>query len=426
MYRKLFFASILLCLVLSLSACREKPTVEAPGSVTEGDMVFVPIDESSSGYRLKKYLGSLEELTVPSEIAGKPVVEIGNSAFYNNKTLTKVHLPETIARIENYAFDSCKKLREIVFSENIESIGFNAFSDCESLKEINLPKSLKIIEANAFIRCKSLESIYVNAALENIKRDAFSYCDGIKGVYVPDIAAWCKIKFDSAESNPLYYAEQLYVSGKLSENLTITGVETVSEYAFFGFSGLKTLTLGEGVINLGNSCFSNCSSLTRVNFSDSVKKIGMSSFNRCTSLEYVAMGRGLEYFSGLSFYGCTAIYAVEIPDLSAWCEAFFYTDNFGSANPIIYAQVIIINGREVTELVIPEGVKRISTLAFIGFKGDKVTLPKSLKTIDETAFYMCYNLTKIHFDGKKSDFSSLSVGANNFEYVTEEGKTFNE
>lgn len=421
MYKKILLLFVLfLSFTLALTACGgDDGTVTNPDEITDSGLVFAPFNEEKTEYELVGMLDECEELTVPAEIAGKPVVSIGNSAFYNNASLKKVYLSEGIREISDYAFDNCVALEEIVFSSSVERIGFNAFSDCEKLKEINLPASLKLMESSAFARCISLEKIYINPALETIERDSFIGCESISEIYVDDVSAWCNIWFENIDANPITKAEKLYVCGELTEDLVITDAETISEYAFFRFVGIKSLTLGEGVVNISDSAFSGCSSLKRLTISDSVKTIGVSAFNSCTALEYIVMGGGVEYFSGLAFYNCMALYALELTDISAWCGAFFYTDSTGSANPLLYADVIVIGGKEVTELVIPSGVKKIATLAFIGFKGTKVTLPSSVRTIEDTAFYMCDNLTTLHFNGTLDELKLLSIGSNNFEKITQ-------
>ena len=406
--------AFLLCALL-LTACGDNGEMRNPDEISEGVLVFLPFNEEKTEYELVGMLDEREELSVPSSVAGKPVVSIGNSAFYNNVSLKKVSLPGSVREICDYAFDNCLALEEISFSPNIVRIGFNAFSDCEKLREIKLPAALKLIETSAFARCTSLEKIHVNPELEIIERDSFIGCDSIAEIYLTDVSAWCEISFENISANPISSAERLYVSGELTEELTITDAETISEYAFFRFSGLKKLTLGEGVVNVSDSAFSSCSSLQRLTVSDSVKKIGTSAFNSCTALEYIAMGGGVEYFAGLAFYDCKSLYALEISDIKSWCSAFFYTDSTGTANPLVYADVIVIDGKEVTELVIPEGVKKITTLSFIGFKGTTIIFPSTLRTIEDTAFYMCPNIGEFHyFNGTADELRLLSIGSNNF------------
>jgi len=420
MYKKILSVlSVLLCVLFALSACNRIGEGEIPGAVEKNGIVYAPLNEEGSEYELVSFNSKAEELVIPSEINGKPVKSIGNSAF-SCSAVRKVTVPDGVVKIDNYAFESCTSLESIILPDTVETIGFNAFSDCSSLREFRFPASLKSLGINSFSRCTSLEKIYVNSALERIENDSFLRCESLSEIYVEDISAWCRIDFENIEANPLSIAEKLYVSDNLVEELVIENVETVSDYAFFRFSGIKKLTLGEGVRIIGESAFSNCTSLTHLTLSDSVATVGKSAFNSCQSLEYVFVGKGIQRFEGLAFYACSSIYAVEISDLSVWCEAFFYTDNSGTANPMRYADTLIVDGKEVDELVIPKGVKKISTLAFIGFNGTKIVLPSTLKRIEDTAFYMCENLTRVHFDGTRADLELLlsATGANNFNKGT--------
>lgn len=415
MYKKLLATIFLVLFAVGfLFACKSGETTEKSDTVTEGAFVFAPYSYERNEYKLVKVLEKKDEVVIPSVVNGKTIVSIGHSAFQNHTELKSVVIPETVRVIDDYAFDNCSSLEKIVIPQNVTEIGYNAFARCTKLKEIAFPKSLEIIESCAFSGCEALEKIYVNPSLKIIGRDAFGECPSISEIHVSDISAWCKINFENISANPLVDAERLYVSGELAENLIIRNVETVSPYAFFSFDGIKTLTLGEGVVNVKESAFSNCKSLKSLTLSDSVKNIGTSAFNSCTSLEYVSVGGGVEYFAGLAFYDCKAIKILDIKNLFSWCYAFFYTDSTGSANPMIYAERLFVNGSEVEDLVIPTGVEKISTLAFIGYRGKKVIIPSTVKFIEDTVFYMCDNIEELHFNGTYDELMLVSIGANNF------------
>ncbi len=55
--------------------------------------------ETDGGVVVTKYLGSQTEFSVPEKIDGKPVVEIGSKAFCGRADLTRVALPDTVAKI---------------------------------------------------------------------------------------------------------------------------------------------------------------------------------------------------------------------------------------------------------------------------------------------------------------------------------------
>jgi hypothetical protein len=84
--------------------------------------------------------------------------------------------------------------------------------------------------------------------------------------------------------------------------------------------------------------------------------------------------------------------------LSAWCSITFayeseredgVTDYWCSSNPLSYASKLYVNNVLITNIVIPEGVEKISAFAFYYFKLGKLTLPSTLKEIGECAFEGC-------------------------------------
>lgn len=75
----------------------------------------------------------------------------------------------------------------------------------------------------------------------------------------------------------------------------------------------------------------------------------------------------------------------------SWCGISF--DRYGSAaNPLVYAHHLYLNGKEVTDLEIPEGVTRVGAGAFCGCYGlTSVTIPEGVE-IGEGAFSGCDKL----------------------------------
>jgi len=73
-----------------------------------------------------------------------------------------------------------------------------------------------------------LTSITIPSSITEIGSEAFFRCDGLTAVYYTgDIAGWCRIMFDDWDSNPLYYANNLYINNSLVTDLIIP--ETVTE-----------------------------------------------------------------------------------------------------------------------------------------------------------------------------------------------------
>lgn len=85
---------------------------------------------------LLSYNGNFNELSIPSTVLynGKTysVTRIGDYAFSNCKTLTKVKIPNSVMIIGDYAFSSFRG-STIIIPDSVTTIGSFAFSGCGAL-----------------------------------------------------------------------------------------------------------------------------------------------------------------------------------------------------------------------------------------------------------------------------------------------------
>ena len=89
--------------------------------------------------------------------------------------------------------------------------------------------------------------------------------------------------------------------------------------------------------------------------------------------------------------------SVQITDLAAWYAIHFVGQ---ISNPLVYAHHLYLNNKEITDLVIPEGVTTIGDYAFYNCSGlTSVTIPGSVTTIGDFAFYNCSGLTSVTIPG---------------------------
>ena len=68
-----------------------------------------------------------------------------------------------------------------------------------------------------------------------------------------------------------------------------TELTVINDSAFYGCSGLTSVTIPESVTSIGNQAFYNCSSLTSVTIPESVTSIGNSAFYKCGGLTSVTI-----------------------------------------------------------------------------------------------------------------------------------------
>ena len=194
------------------------------------------------------------------------------------------------------------------------------------------------------------------------------------------------------------YADEYSGDVVIPQTVTYNGktynVTSIGEYAFYDCSNLTSITIPNSVTSIGNVAFSRCSGLTSVEIPNSVTSIGGYAFQVCSNLTSITIPNSVTRIGAQAFNACPMLSSVHISDLAAWCNISFVDAN--AANPLYYAQHLYLNGEEVKDLVIPEGVTTIKTMAFYRFRGlSSVTIPNSVTSIGQSAFYGCSNLTSV-------------------------------
>ncbi len=332
-----------------------------------------------------------------------------NEIWYTNGSTTEATTPYKTnvfgANIVSNTYDAAKECWVIKFDGKVTTIGREAFYKCSSLKSITIPDSVTTIVEYAFYDCSSLTSVTIPDSLIWIGGEgAFYGCSSLTSVYISDISAWCNISFADLSSNPLSNGCNLYLNNELVTDLTIPdSVTTVGWWAFSGCSSLTSVTIPDSVTTIGNSAFWGCDSLTSVTIPDSVTTIGDS-----------------------AFWGCDSLTSVTIPDsvTTIGDSAFFYCGSLQEFNGKFASEdgrYLIIDGTlnsfapaGLTEYTIPDSVTTIGDSAFWGCDSlTSVTIPDSVTTIGESAFYYCRSLTSITIGNSvtsigNSAFSSCS------------------
>ena len=103
---------------------------------------------------------SITSLTIPGEIEGCAVIEIGYEAFRSYSALETVNFPQSLVEIGDRAFSGCSALAGIVLNEGLQELGSNAFQNCSELTEIRIPSSLTAVGySGAFGGCNKLEKV---------------------------------------------------------------------------------------------------------------------------------------------------------------------------------------------------------------------------------------------------------------------------
>ena len=226
---------------------------------------------------------------------------IGVGAFAATP-LTSVELPDGLKTIGTDAFGGIR-ITEIVVPDSVTTIGSGAFDSCEMLRSAIIGNSVSSIGTFAFDCCRNLRSLTIGSSVAYIGGLAFRFCEELEEVHISDLPAWCKIRFDAWESNPLLNSKaKLYLNGRLIENLVVP--DGVTEIKAMAFEGAKfdSVTFPESVTSIGGSAFRNCRDLKKVVIPRSLTGIDKYAFDSCEKLEDVYYRGSKSEWKRISIY----------------------------------------------------------------------------------------------------------------------------
>lgn len=218
---------------------------------------------------LVKHIGSfgnctwLKSIKIPNS-----VTSIGDTAFCECTGLSNVELPDSLTNIGIFVFAYCTGLTSIKIPDSVTRIEEYAFRGCTSLTSIEIPNSVTLIEQFVFESCTSLASVSIGSSVKNIHHGAFIDCPNLNKVEFSSIESLCNINFGDTFSNPLYYAQNLWIKGDEIRDLEIPKtVSTIGRYTFYGCSGLTSVMIPESVEEIGTQAFGGCDGLENVYYS---------------------------------------------------------------------------------------------------------------------------------------------------------------
>lgn len=222
--------------------------------------VILPETVTTISPRAFTECSSLEYINLPNSLT-----KIGSSSFAKCSNLSEIHLPKNLKEVGENAFARCTSLKNVFVSEGVKELGIYMFNYCTSIETIKFPESLEVIGSYCFIGCENLKDIYIQPNLKYIYESAFARCQNLTNVYISDLSAWCRIRMGIQGANPLQNANNLICNNEYIEHLVIpTDVNTIGEGVFYGYKKLKSITITNSVTEIGNYAFYDCSGLKKI------------------------------------------------------------------------------------------------------------------------------------------------------------------
>ena len=105
-----------------------------------------------------------------------------------------------------------------------------------------------------------------------------------------------------------------YYDDNLFNNKVYTSNDEIGEYAFYGCSGLTSLTLPAGITSIGDDTFSGCSGLTSLTLPAGITSIGEYAFYGCSGLTSLTLPAGITEIGESTFSDCSGLTSLNLPD----------------------------------------------------------------------------------------------------------------
>ncbi len=297
----------------------------------------------------------------------------------SNAALVERDKDGNVIREGKQAFQYCQSLTTVILGDNATEIPYMAFSNCPSLSSVTLDK-VEVIGEAAFSYTK-LTVVDLSNVI-SVGDYAFVYCDGLtkvtlnpngctvgEGAFAYDTALTEVVNLGAVTDIDAYaFAYSALTEIDLSGAITVGDLAFIkpapSDQMFDGTVYTLNVTLGESLLSLGDNPFANAI---------------LAPFSTTVTTEW----NGKEYTE--------ITYTFDVSEGVKVIDGSLYT--------------VVPNGLELSTYVpngtahalIPEGVVRVSAMAFSATDVVRVSLPHSLKSIGHKAFYDCARLTTVIF-----------------------------
>lgn len=325
--------------------------------------------------RVEKITVSKGNETFDSRGHCNAVINTADSTLVLGCQWTKI--PEGVTIIGQCAFMGRLYLDSLMIPEGVKRMESGALRYCSGLRYLSLPNSLESLGDLVLDGCSNLQALHIPANVCEIGHSVLSDCTGLRKISVSPRNKW----FDSREH--------------------CNAIIRTSEDSIVAGCGLSTIV--EGIQRIGYDAFWG-TSLTRIYIPSSVTHIEKRAFINsrfCSSIEVSPNNPVYD-----SHNGCNAIIETATGTLVKGCGMTTIPPEVKQIGGYAFYGMPVPKG-----LVIPEGITTIGTSAFAHCDMYTLTLPASLRRIDNGAFSDCPHLETV-----ETDSPELHIGRAAFQF----------
>lgn len=277
----------------------EYPDLEADcKTVTEGDFTFYVYEDFA--YLTNFTDREAEEVEIPAEINGVPVIGLTDAPFGYCRKLKTIIFPDSLQYIKwediittkspisyTHSFEASSEEMSVTITEIENNTTFNP----NTFNPTIINSSPVTITADEEVIYPTIEEIKVSET-----NPYFMVSEGL--LYSKDMKKLigCPPALDMAEL-------------KISEKAEIIG-----DYAFAGCYKLKNAVIPENIKQINNSAFVACEALESVELPKSINAVHMDTFYLCEALTDVKFNGDIWAIGSGAFDKCKSLTEFDIPD----------------------------------------------------------------------------------------------------------------
>ena len=240
--------------------------------------------------------------------------------YSSRASITYVSLPNGLTSITQYAFMNCTSLTSLTIPSGVTSIGDHAIEGCRALTSLTIPSSVTSIGHNALGYCSALTELVIPNSVTSF---GSSICVGMQNVIYSGSSSEAPFGakcLNGYVEGWFVYTDNTKTtlagcSTAATGDITIpNSVTTIGNSAFNNCSGLTSITIPSSVTTIGNSAFNNCGGLTSITIPDNITSIGSFSFSGCSKLSSISLPNSLTSIGEYAFNGCSGLTSISLPD----------------------------------------------------------------------------------------------------------------
>lgn len=170
------------------------------------------------------------------------------------------------------------------------------------------------------------------------------------------------------------------------------GILNIEDRAFGFCSNLLSISLPEGLKRIGNNIVWGCAKLSSFHVPSTVQEFD-TQFGWCNALEEITVAEGNAIYDSRD--NCNAVIAKATNTLISGCKATVIPNTVENLGTTSFGFLT-----NLTEMIIPEGVKTLDNQVFAYTSLSTITIPSTVTSIGSMSFQDCNNLVEVRINSR--------------------------